>query len=233
MVIIMNTEYKVIDVNSTEQKVLRKIQTLVIEHDDLSHCNPREWDNMTVFVGREHRNYTIGDEQDEPLDYMVKQLNELGDISDEDMDDYLCSGYSPATADAIKDKFSKYAFWKPVYMYDHSGVSYSTTPFSCGWDSGLAGIILIWKHVMDKEYASMPDHEKVLLSNKIMEKDIELYDQWQSGNGTMFTLYEHWENEEYQEGEAVESCGGFFGSDWETNGVLDYVDYYDEVIENF
>ena len=29
----------------------------------------------------------------------------------------------------------------PVYMYDHSGLAFKTTPFSCPWDSGRVGII--------------------------------------------------------------------------------------------
>ena len=29
----------------------------------------------------------------------------------------------------------------PVYMYDHSGLAFSTGPFSCPWDSGQVGFI--------------------------------------------------------------------------------------------
>ena len=31
----------------------------------------------------------------------------------------------------------------PVYLYDHSGISLSTSPFSCSWDSGQIGYIYI------------------------------------------------------------------------------------------
>lgn len=31
--------------------------------------------------------------------------------------------------------------WLPLYLYDHSGLSMSTTPFSCKWDSGQVGYI--------------------------------------------------------------------------------------------
>lgn len=29
----------------------------------------------------------------------------------------------------------------PVYKYSHSGIAYSTSPFSCSWDSGRVGVI--------------------------------------------------------------------------------------------
>lgn len=31
----------------------------------------------------------------------------------------------------------------PVYMYDHSGLAFSTAPFSCPWDSGRVGFIFL------------------------------------------------------------------------------------------
>jgi hypothetical protein len=35
------------------------------------------------------------------------------------------------------------AFILPVYAYVHSGVSIATTPFSCRWDSGQTGFIVV------------------------------------------------------------------------------------------
>ena len=37
----------------------------------------------------------------------------------------------------------------PLYLYDHSGITMRTTPFSCPWDSGQVGVIIL-------------EHEKVL-----------------------------------------------------------------------
>ena len=42
-------------------------------------------------------------------------------------------------------KFNNSYYWLPVYVNNHSGISFSTSAFSCGWDSGLAGIIYISK----------------------------------------------------------------------------------------
>lgn len=33
----------------------------------------------------------------------------------------------------------------PLYVYDHSGTTYATRPFSCPWDSGRVGIIALKK----------------------------------------------------------------------------------------
>jgi hypothetical protein len=31
----------------------------------------------------------------------------------------------------------------PLYLYDHSGITMSTSPFSCPWDSGQVGYIWV------------------------------------------------------------------------------------------
>ena len=40
----------------------------------------------------------------------------------------------------------------PVYLYDHSGISLSTAPFSCSWDSGQVGYIYELKSNIRKEF---------------------------------------------------------------------------------
>lgn len=36
-----------------------------------------------------------------------------------------------------------------IYAYEHGMIAFSSTPFSCPWDSGKAGIIEIKKHLSD------------------------------------------------------------------------------------
>ena len=49
------------------------------------------------------------------------------------------------TDEQLLDLISKHAIILDVYMYDHTLVSFSTSPFSCRWDSGHLGYIFV-KH---------------------------------------------------------------------------------------
>jgi len=40
----------------------------------------------------------------------------------------------------------------PLYLYDHSGITMKTTPFSCQWDSGQVGYIYVTYEDIRKEY---------------------------------------------------------------------------------
>jgi hypothetical protein len=42
--------------------------------------------------------------------------------------------------------------YMPVYLYDHSGITVSTEPFSCPWDSGQIGWIYVSYERIEKEY---------------------------------------------------------------------------------
>jgi hypothetical protein len=65
----------------------------------------------------------------------------------------------------------KPSYITPVYMYDHSGLVLSTSPFSCPWDSGRVGFMWI----------SDPDIPRDDLS-KIVEDEIQELNQWLSGD---------------------------------------------------
>ena len=41
----------------------------------------------------------------------------------------------------FRESFLKEYIALPVYLYDHGGITISTSPFSCPWDSGFFGII--------------------------------------------------------------------------------------------
>ena len=40
----------------------------------------------------------------------------------------------------------------PLYLYDHSGITMSTSPFSCAFDSGKIGFIFCTKEKAKKEW---------------------------------------------------------------------------------
>ena len=118
--------------------------------------------------------------------------------------------------DLIKSNSKKGDIVVPLYLYDHSGLRISTKPFHCPWDSMQVGFILVTKETIQKEYgrATKKNIEKVM---KVIESEVETYDQYLSGDVYQFSI-------EDLDGNVLDSCGGFFGSDIVRSGLVDHLD---------
>ena len=158
-----------------------------------SDDDPREWDNITKMVCF-HNNYNLGDEHD----YNKDDFNSWEELKE-----------------AIESNENVLAI-KPLYLYDHSGQTISTSPFSCKWDSGQVG----WVYITEETVAltGMPMDNDL---DKAIEQDVAIYKQRVEGDVYGFICY--------KDGKQVDSCGGFYGIDIETNGMKEYLP--DEFIE--
>lgn len=90
-----------------------------------------------------------------------------------------------------------------VYMYDHSGVTYSTTPFHCPWDSGPVGFIFVEKSKVLEEYGVTrisPQLRKRV--EEYLKAEVEEYAKWAEGDC--------WG---YEAEDGSDSCWGFIGRD--------------------
>lgn len=150
--------------------------------------NPRtEWDNLGTMVCF-HRRYDLGDEHD------YKE------------DDYY--GWDELEEAITKEEDP--AVILPIYMLDHSGITVSTQPFSCPWDSGQVGFIFISKEKVLKEYSlggdTIPD-ETLETVEKCLHGEVETYDQYLTGDVWGYII-------EDEDGEHVDSCRGFYGREY-------------------
>lgn len=120
-----------------------------------------------------------------------------------------------------RELLDKHCVWLPVFMLDHSGVKLQTRSFNIAWDSGQVGFIWIdrngianqwdWKVLTKKRRQAVA---------KSLEIEIEVLSQYMSGD----VYYAVLEDEDGNEVEGTESsCGGFFGTDWKTNGIFDFI----------
>jgi len=164
--------------------------------------NPREWDNLGTMVCG-HRRYCLGDEQaqntelytswDEWLEYEVVKPN---------------GGWSNIIA-------------LPLYLYDHCGITISTAPFACPWDSGQVGWIYVTKPRIREEYGVKRVSKRLLYEvEAVLRSEVETYDQYLQGfvYGYMtFSL----ENGELVDGD---SCWGFYGNNVKENGLQWYLE---------
>jgi hypothetical protein len=164
---------------------------LKIEQDN-DPINPRtDWDNITTMICF-HKRYDLGDKHDYKKGNMFSGLDELKEQIESDY---------------------KVLMIKPLYLYDHSGITISTSSFNDRWDSGQVGWVFIdekqWKLMMGND----TDINEERLS-EIIDSDVKTYDQYITGEVYRYTIYEietcslgH-EHKNY-----VEGCGGYFGEE--------------------
>lgn len=87
--------------------------------------------------------------------------------------------YRERVLDTVKDR----VFYLTVFMYDHSGVTVSSSPFSCPWDSGQLGYLWIsaeeaFAKIVDFGFGglSREDQAKQILHQ--LEEQLKVYDMW-------------------------------------------------------
>lgn len=101
---------------------------------------------------------------------------------------------------AVCEEFSPVAIL-PLYLLDHSGLSLSTGPFGCTWDSGQIGWIV-----------ALPDAQwegrSVEQIEECLRAEVETYHCYLSGDVWGYVI------EDAESQESVESCWGYFGRHW-------------------
>ena len=136
----------------------------------------------------------------------------LGDKHDYRQGDY--SSWAELKSAILRD--NKGAVILPLYLYDHSGITISTTSFNDRWDSGQVGFIYLTKEGMKKYYGeNMPRYWRKR-ANEILLGAVKTYDDYLTGNVYGFRI----EQKVNGEWEYEESCWGFIG-DIETSGIMD------------
>ena len=151
--------------------------------------NPRHDDNVTTMVCF-HKHY------------------ELGDKTDYRSDDY--DSWNEMKEQIEKD--NNVLMIKPLYMYDHSGITISTNSFSCNWDSGQIGWVFIDKNQLTNMCGKGTYTDKEL--DEWIEGEVDTYDKYLTGDVWGYQVYEVVTCElGHEHKELVESCYGYYGHD--------------------
>lgn len=157
---------------------------------DIHALNPREYSDPISRMLCFHSRYDLGDD----LDYRV--------------DDY--DGWYEVKKAIEEDE--NVVVIKPVYLFDHSGITISTTPFSCRWDSGQVGWVWITKESIEENYGEC-NEENTEKAVSMMMTEIEEYDDYIRGDVYEYTLYEKVTCEccKHVDMEHIDGCSGFYG----------------------
>jgi len=102
----------------------------------------------------------------------------------------------------------------PLFLYDHSGITISTSGFGCSWDSGQIGWIYTDMEILNTTHG-FKHWTKERRDNAIkwMESDVKTYDQYLTGKVFGYMI-------EGSEGDEFGGCWGFIGDDFKESGLL-------------
>lgn len=168
---------------------------LEIFHDDNPE-SPRDWDNVGTMVCFARR-YNLGDKHDHetPQDFLEWKKEQGDDI-------IACL---------------------PLYLYDHSGITMSTGPFTCPWDSGQVGWIIATRESLESGGHNI-DKLEVAKVEEWLRNEVEIYDQYLRGDIYGFVMRDPPCKTCDGPGEEGDSCWGFFGDNPIENGMDENLD---------
>jgi len=166
--------------------------------------DPRDNDNFGIFVCRSHNRYSLP--------------QEINGFRFEDFDSI------DEAINCLKEDHGAIHIY-PVWMYDHSMVSYSMGerkwPFDCPWDSSMCGVIFTTEKQMNYLGVVERDAETI---KKWLASEVEEYSDWACGDVYYYDI-------DSPDGES-ESCCGLIGRDYAEEAAKEAfefeLDYYRE-----
>lgn len=144
------------------ERIFEKGNKVLTINIDENPMDPRENENLGHMICV-HKRYDLGD-------------------SDEKFDMDTISCWDDLEAYLKFQKKAKYIL--PLYLYDHSGITISTNPFGCRWDSCQVGFIYCTEE--DIKAMGMEDKENDIVEALIGE--VKEYDAYITGMVYEFTL---------------------------------------------
>jgi hypothetical protein len=150
--------------------------------------SPREHDNLGVMACW-HRRYNLGDIQPK-----------------ED------------PAEWLKENAPEGSVVLPLYLMDHSGISISTGPFGCAWDSGQVGWIVATPDAIREAFMVKRITAKIRTKvEECLKSEVSTYDDFLTGNVWGYILAASDEcpqcRQHVPKDDQSDSCWGFIGSD--------------------
>lgn len=184
-------------------------------HMDDEPLNPRrEYDNMAIMACY-HNRYDLGDKNGHDKVVEAIRNSALYDpMWEEDNEDggFGFDFKEPSNLILALELCSDITF-QPLYLYDHSGLTMRTSPFSCNWDSGQVGMVILTHDTVRKEFGISPkDSVSWAKCEEIIKAEVSCYDDFLTGNCWGYVIKEIVDGDLSDDsGEVLESCFGFLG----------------------
>jgi hypothetical protein len=204
-------------------KVIQYKDHFIKIFQDQDYFSPRTFfDNLGTMVCW-YKKYEIGDKHDFSSENFFRELATEIDPTIEERIEYWESGNGLKklidkhghikayciVEDNIQNIVSKViennVIYLPIHMYDHSGVTIRTTPFSCHWDSGQLGFIYVTKEKIKKEFQVKRVSKRLFKRvEEFLQAEVKIENDSLTGNVYGFVITD-------KEDEKIDSCWGFFG----------------------
>lgn len=93
----------------------------------------------------------------------------------------------------------------PVYMYDHSGVTISTVPYACPYDSGQLGFVYYTRQMIKEMFGwKRVTKARRQTLETYLDNEVRVYDSILRGEVYGYEIQD-------QDGNDIDSCWGFVG----------------------
>jgi len=116
----------------------------------------------------------------------------------------------------------------PLYLFDHSGITMSTTSFNDRWDSGQVGWIYTDKEVVLSHVGKIKNGKgnwiKITERNwkegayQQLNEEIKIYDMYLQGQVYGAVIEEYYSD--FEEFEEIDSCWGFYADSYDEEEIL-------------
>lgn len=176
-----------------------KVGDLTVEiFPDEATESPREWDNLGTMVFT-HGKYDFPKE----IEFDFDDYNSWNEVKD-----------------AIRKKYGPMLITK-VWLYDHSGLSFSTESFygklpqgHAEFDSGVIGFMFVTKKDIRKEYgrAGKKEMEKAFA---ILKSELDIYNSYANGECYRFSVTDADDN-------LLDGCGGYYDIDGAVEAGMEF-----------
>jgi len=192
-------------------------------HQDEDAQDPRQmFDGLGTMVCF-HPNYILGDKHGyrNPAEAIFEILWHGLDAYTETMDIDYQNMDEQEFINKYWDKLEKLAIVLPLFLYDHSGITMSTSAFSCPWDSGQIGFIYLSKSNARKEYGRLTKNNLAKVIS-YLQGEVETYDNFLTGQVYGYTV----EPINGNQVECDDSCWGYYGeTDYMVSEAKSNIDY--------
>ena len=208
-------------------------------YQDCDAESPREWDNIGTMLCW-HSRYNLGDRQGHVSDMLYDMLCKYGFNTGTDQWEDFCEAlqgnWCVSDTDqetAINTAFKKLqgkVFCLPLFLYDHGGITMSTSGFACPWDSGQVGIIYVDRETICKEFGwEVITKKREQRIYDILRGEVEVYDMFLTGAVYGFVVKGDSCPNCGGDTEPEDSCWGFYGYDHKESGLFDHAGYTETV----
>ena len=191
---------------STETVIYRNHKINIVQ--DVEPDNPCEaWEQMGV-MWCEHPRYSLG--HDKAHGILLSYCFEHDPSFKR-----LCYRRKAGKQDIIKSLTKLKCVLIPLYLLDHSGLSISTSAFSCPWDSGGIGLIVATPQKIRECYGiKNVTKRRRAQAVESLNSQVKEYDDYLTGNVYAFDIVD-------ESGDVIDSCCGFYGYDHKKSGLLE------------